>query len=105
MKLSLTKEILLGELPIRKSPWLIRAWTRDDLDRLAAWSKYPFPYEGFEFRFVSMDAKARDKLFVENSRKSDKLPLVVDHGNQSAIGYISLTRINWDEKRIGNFSF
>jgi RimJ/RimL family protein N-acetyltransferase len=105
MKLSLTKESLLGKLPIRKSPWIIRAWTRDDLDRLAAWPKYPFPYEGFEFRFVSMDTEARDKLFVENSGKSDKLPLVVDQGYQPVIGYISLSRINWDENRVNNIGF
>jgi RimJ/RimL family protein N-acetyltransferase len=103
MIVSLTKKLLLGELPIGEGPLTIRAWTRNDLDTLAAWPRYPFPYEGFSF--VSMNSEERDKLFRGVQAKSNALPLVVDHTNQPAIGYIALTRIGWSERRVGNFGF
>lgn len=105
MKLSLTKEKLLSELPIEEGPLSVRAWTRDDLDTLVAWPKYPFPYEGFEFSFKTMDTKNRDKFFKERSESSDIFSLVIDETNQPAIGYIALAKIDWVEGQIGNFGF
>lgn len=102
---SLTKEKCLKELPIREGPFVIRAWNRDDLDILAAWPKYPFPYEGFEFSFVSMNSADRDQLFDKRSKKSDAIPLVVDHDDIPTIGYLSLTKISWAEGMIGNFGY
>jgi RimJ/RimL family protein N-acetyltransferase len=102
---SLTKEKCLKELPIREGLFVIRTWERDDLDFLSDWPKYPFPYEGFEFRFMSMNSAARDQLFDQRSQESDTIPLVVDHDDISSIGYLSLTKINWTEGVIGNFGF
>jgi RimJ/RimL family protein N-acetyltransferase len=102
---SLTKIKCLRELPIREGSFIIRAWKRDDLDFLAAWPKYPFPYEGYEFSFASMDSVDRDQLFDERSQKPDAIPLVVDHDDIPTIGYLSLTKINWAENVIGNFGF
>jgi RimJ/RimL family protein N-acetyltransferase len=105
MELSLTKEKMKSELPIGKSALSVRAWTRQDLDTLAAWPKYPFPYEGFEFHFASMSSVARDEMFADRNRKPDAVPLIVDHTDKPAIGYISLMKINWAEGRVGNFGF
>jgi len=96
---------MLTELPIIENSLSVRAWTREDLDTLAAWPKYPFPYEGFEFGFVSMNPTERDVLFDERNRKPDSIPLILDHADNPVIGYISLTKINWDEGRVGNFGF
>jgi RimJ/RimL family protein N-acetyltransferase len=82
---------------------VIRAWTRDDLDILAAWPKYPFPYEGFEFSFVSLKPAERDALFAERNEKPDTIYLIFDHADKPGIGYLSLTRINWAGGRVGNF--
>lgn len=105
MKLSLTKEKLLSELPIGEAPLSVRAWTRDDLDTLAAWPKYPFPYEGFEFIFVSMRSVDRDELFDERTGKPSAIPLILDHDYNPAIGYLSLIKIDWSESRVGNNGF
>lgn len=102
MKESLTKKLLLKELAFRDHPLRIRTWTRDDLDALAAWPKYPFPYEGFEFSFVSMNSVERDRLFEDIRGTPNQIPLTVDHTNKPAIGYISLARIDWSEGRVGN---
>ena len=105
MMSSLMKKILLKELPISEGSFVIRAWTRSDLDILAAWPKYPFPYEGFEFGLVSMNPAERDALFDERNRKPDTILLVLDNADNHAIGYLSLTKINWAEGRVGNFGF
>jgi RimJ/RimL family protein N-acetyltransferase len=105
MVVFLMKKLLLETLPIGEGPLTIRIWTREDLDFLATWPNYLFPYEGFEFSFKTMSAAKRDKLFQERSRRSDLFPLVVDHSNQLAIGYIALSKIDWVEGQIGNFGF
>jgi len=105
MKPALTKRQLQKALPIRAGASVVRGWTRADLERLADWPKYPFPYEGFEFSFKAMDPAGRDRLFEQRDGKTDSLPLVIDQGEQAAIGYIALARIDWAEGRVGNFGF
>jgi RimJ/RimL family protein N-acetyltransferase len=105
MKLSLTKEKLLSRLPIREGLLSVRAWTRDDMDTLAAWPKYPFPYEGFEFSFVSMRSVDRDELFDERTGNPSAIPLILDHDDNPAIGYLSLIKIDSSESRVGNIGF
>jgi RimJ/RimL family protein N-acetyltransferase len=105
MKSPLTKDKLLNDLPIIENPLVIRSWRRDDLETLAAWPNYPFPYRGFELPFVSMDSIERDWLFVGTQDKSNTIPLVIDHTDQPGIGYLSLTRIDWVGHRVGNFGF
>jgi RimJ/RimL family protein N-acetyltransferase len=105
MNLPITKEKLLEKLPFGEEPWIIRAWNRVDLDTLAAWPKYPFPYEGFEFSFVSLKPTARDELYDEKNQKPDTVPLILDHNEHPAIGYLSLIKINWVEARVGNIGF
>jgi RimJ/RimL family protein N-acetyltransferase len=105
MKSSLTKKKLREELPVTEGPLIIRAWTREDLDFLATWPKYPFPYEGFEFSFRTMSSAVRDKIFHERSERSNIFPLIVDDTNQLAIGYIALAKIDWTKRQVGNFGF
>ena len=44
MEETLTKNVLLAGLPLSAGEVTVRQWTRQDLDTLAAWSDYPFPY-------------------------------------------------------------
>jgi RimJ/RimL family protein N-acetyltransferase len=98
-----SKEGLLKSLPITAGDWTICAWTREDVEALATWPKYPFPYEGFEFSFRSMNPAARDAYFSQKQRNPNILPLVVNHAHEPAIGYLSLLEINWERGRVGNF--
>ena len=101
----LTKKRLLAALPFDHLDLRFRSWTRTDLDILAAWPKYPFPYEGFEFSFAGMNSTERDKLFEERDGRVNALPLVIDHADQTAVGYLALVKIDWDEIRVGNFGY
>jgi ribosomal protein S18 acetylase RimI-like enzyme len=90
-----TKEGMLRALPLRQGDVTIRAWIRKDVDLLAGWPTYPFPYEGFEFSFAAMSATERDELFRARQEEPNMTVLVVDHAKQPAIGYIAVMLIDW----------
>ena len=56
MKAALTKDELIEELHLCDDQLTIREWTHQDLDKLANWPDYPFPYQGFEFSFRSVNS-------------------------------------------------
>jgi RimJ/RimL family protein N-acetyltransferase len=100
-----TKEGMLRALPLLQGDVTIRAWVRKDVDLLAGWPAYPFPYEGFEFSFAAMSATERDGLFQARQERPNMIVLVVDHAKQPAIGYIALMLIDWGNGTVGNFGF
>ena len=100
-----TKEEMLRALPVVHGDLTIREWTRRDVDLLASWPAYPFPYEEFRFSFAQMDSAERDELFRARQEKPDTIVLVVDHRRQPAIGYIALRSIDWETGTIGNLGF
>ena len=100
-----TKEEMLRALPVVQGDLTIRNWTRQDVDLLASWPAYPFPYEGFEFSFARMDSIERDEFFQARQEKRARIVLVIDHTRQPAIGYIALRSIDWQTGTIGNFGF
>jgi RimJ/RimL family protein N-acetyltransferase len=100
-----TKEGMLRVLPLEQGDLKIREWTRQDVDLLAGWPRYPFPHEGFEFSFASMSATDRDKLFRATQERADTIVLVVDHARQPAIGYVAPTRIDWQNGAVRNLGF
>jgi RimJ/RimL family protein N-acetyltransferase len=81
----------------------VREWTREDIDALAAWPNYAFPYQGFEFSFRAMSPSEKDELFQDRQGRPNAIVLVADHTEQPAIGYVALTRIDWMEHIVGNF--
>ncbi len=105
MKELTTKNKMLEILPLQQGNLTIREWTRKDVDRLAGWPKYPFPYEGFEFSFRDLSSTKRDEMFRERRKKPDRISLVADHAKQPVIGYIAPMLINWETGTIGNFGF
>jgi RimJ/RimL family protein N-acetyltransferase len=100
-----TKEGILGLLPLRQDDLTIREWIRQDVDLLAGWPAYPFPYEGLEFSFAEMSATERDERFRARQETPNTIVLVVDHANQPAIGYIAPRLIDWGNGTVGNFGF
>lgn len=103
MKETLTKNVLLEELPLCEGHLTIRPWSRQDLEVLAAWPDYPFPHKGFKFIFSSMNSSAKEKLFQARQGNPDGFVLAVDHKDESAVGYVALNQIDWLEHSIGNF--
>ena len=101
----MTKETLKGRLPITAGTITIRFLSREDLNMLAAWPKYPFPFEGFEFGFRGMNEAQLDMVFQERIERLDYVPLVVDDAQHQSIGYIALAKIKWTEFKIGDFGF
>jgi RimJ/RimL family protein N-acetyltransferase len=93
---------LLGTLPLRRGALTVRQWTRPDVDRLASWPPYPFPYRGLEFSFAGMGADERDALFRTRQGRADALVLVVDRADQRAIGYVAPRAIDWEVGTVGN---
>jgi RimJ/RimL family protein N-acetyltransferase len=100
-----TKEEMHRALPLLQGDLTIREWTRQDVDLLASWPAYPFPYEGFEFSFAQMDSIARDEVFQARQENPNAIVLVVDHPRQPAIAYLALRSIDWREGRVGNLGF
>ena len=105
MKTLLNKDILTQSLPISEAPLIVRSWVRADLELLAAWPDYPFPYEGFNFSFKIQPPEVRERVYQDRCARPDRLSLVVDHTDQRTIGYIALTKIDWEDRLVGNFGF
>jgi RimJ/RimL family protein N-acetyltransferase len=96
------RERLMEVLPIRKMELTFRVLERADLDRLAAWPDYPWPYQAFRFSFAASSSEELDTLFAERERRDDRIWLVADLERQKAIGYVSLIDIDWQGGRAGN---
>ena len=87
------RERLNAQLPIRAHGLRIRRLTRPDLDRLAAWPEFPFPYGVFAFSFRAMNAGELDELFCSRDADPARLSLVVDRSDESCIAYVALLEI------------
>ena len=102
--MTLSKERLLGELPLHERSLRIRPSERADLDILAAWPEYPKPFQHFRFSFAALAPVERDALFCERERRADRISLVADCDDTRAIGYIALLEIDWHKAKVGNMS-
>ena len=95
---------LYQALPLRSDPMTIRLCTRADLDLLASWPQYPWPYQAFDFSFRSSSPAERNAFFADRVRREDRITLVCDCGPDKAIGYIALLGIDWHSQKAGNMS-
>jgi RimJ/RimL family protein N-acetyltransferase len=82
----------------------IRPCTRADLDLLASWPRYSWPYQAFDFSFRSLGPVERDRFFVDRVQGEDRITLVCDRGPDAAIGYLALLRIDWPSRAARNMS-
>ena len=92
---------LLAALPLQAADLTIRGWARDDLDQLAAWPPYPFPYEAFRFRFADRTPIERDDVFAERERDPARITLTANRDG-ACIGYLALLEIDWCSGTVGN---
>jgi len=93
---------LFNSLPVLEADLTIRLWTRKDLDRLADWPGYTFPYEPLNLRFSGMNSEERDDHFRAQDAKADRVTLIVDHTAEEVIGYFALIEIDWAAGKVGN---
>jgi len=100
----MTKGELLTRLPIEVEALVLRACTRRDIDHLAAWPAYPFPYEGFTLSFRGGDQTTLDDAHRRLALAKDRLTLVADTPDEVCIAYLALLDIDWDGRRVGNTS-
>ncbi len=96
---------MLKSLPLCEDEILIRPWIRNDLDELAKWPGYPFPYEPFNSSLKEMSVEEKDEHFCSREDNPNRITLVVDHPTQTAIGYLSLVQIDWVDRKVGNMGF
>ena len=80
----------------------IRSLSRDDLDLLAQWPSYPWPYDVFRFSFASLGKSEMDAVFMQRAVRDDRITLVTDVEEKTAIGYVTLVDIDWEQKKAGN---
>jgi RimJ/RimL family protein N-acetyltransferase len=99
----LNKYNIIETLPLKTEEFTIRQWDRNDLDKLASWPKYPFPYETFNFSFRDMSPEEKNNIFEKRNKSQNMIITVVDHIKQSSIGYFAPHLIDWDNKKIANF--
>lgn len=101
----INKQKLLEMLPLIEGDYTIRAWERRDLDLLAQWPSYPFPYESLNYSYWGLMSPAeRENHFQERERNPNRITLVLDHCCQKAIGYLALVEIDWQNRKVGNMA-
>ena len=100
-----SKQRMLGSLPIRENGFTIRHWKRSDLDDLATWPSYPFPYEAYTLSFRDKTPEELGNLFRLWEDRPDTMVLAVDHESHPTMGYLSLREIDWLNKKVGNHGF
>lgn len=103
--LTLSKHYMIKSLPLQEAAFTVRQWNRRDLDELAKWPGYPFPYEAFNVSFREKTSEERDRLFHVREDNADMIVLTVDHASRVVMGYISLQQIDWVSREVGNFGF
>jgi len=97
-----SNESMLSSLPVRAERYTVRHWSRRDVDTLACWPSYAFPYEAFNFSFRGQDGKTLDEVYRTREKNPCMMALVVDHDEQSTIGYCAPHQIDWVKGHVGN---
>lgn len=99
------KTALLCSLPITVDDLTLRPCRREDLDRLAEWPPYPFPYERFTLYYAQMTPDERERHFHRRSDDPSRIELVVDWDSERAVAWLALVDIDWDVRAVGNMGF
>lgn len=99
------KTDLLSNLPITVDNLTLRRCQREDLDRLAEWPPYPFPYERFTLSYAQMTPDERERHFHRRDDDPSRTELVVDRNSERAVAWLALVDVDWDEHVVGNMGF
>lgn len=100
-----SKQDMLESLPIYLDDLSIRSWNRNDLDELAKWPGYPFPYEPFNSILIEKSPEEKDAYFHSRDSNPNRITVVVDHITEQTIGHLSLVQIDWVNRKVGNMGF
>jgi len=103
--MNLSKEQLLASLPLRKDNIAMRACDRADIDEMAKWPLYPFPYEAFNAKFAGMTCEQRDEYYYSRRERADRVTLVCDDLAQPTIVDLALRQVDWACGAVGNFGY
>jgi RimJ/RimL family protein N-acetyltransferase len=103
--MKLDKAQMFETLPIAHGDVCLRAWDRADLDHLAAWPSYPFPYEPFNLSYGRMTPAEREAAFQTRDTCPNRITLVADHQRQRTIAFVALAEIDWEGLAVGNMGF
>ncbi len=98
----ITKSKILNALPFSTEELTIRTWNRADLDIMAEWAGYPFPYDIYNVELRTLDSSQRDFLFKLREVNPYSVTLVADHTRQKTIGYLALFDLNYGKQEVGN---
>jgi len=97
------KHRLISSLAIRRGPLIIRLWERMDVDHLADWPRYEFPYEPFNLCILGENSqRERDEYFRKRNSDKSRIYLAVDHLDCLVIGLLILVDIDWSSGTVGN---
>jgi len=88
--------------PVSEGDLTICIWTREDLDILAGWPGYPFPYQPLNLNFSNMNGHEKDAYFTEHNSKPDELTIIADYQDRRAIGWFVLVGIVWSSRKVRN---
>ena len=92
---------LLDDLPLHAAGLTIRCWTREDLEQLAAWPPYPFPFEAFRFSFADRSQAERGSIYAEREDDPARITLTAIQDG-ACVGYLALLEIDWRAGAVGN---
>lgn len=102
--MTISKKDMLRTLPICELSFIIRRCKREDMNKLAQWPKYPWPYDHFTFSFASMTPPERKSLFESRQNQPTRIMLILDHAAQVCIGYLALVQIDWSKLIVGDMA-
>ena len=100
-----SEQNLLASLPFRDNDLAVRAWSREDVDRRAAWPPYPAPYSDFTSRLIGLDEAQRDDYFRTRNDDRTRITLTADLLLDSCIAHIVLREADWQKGVVGNMGF
>ncbi len=100
-----TKRRLLAGLPLRVEDLCIRALRQGDIDLLAGWPGYPWPYERFDLPFAGLASAGRSEVFEARRADPGRITLVGDLPAQPCAVYLGLVQIDWRAGFVGNMGY
>lgn len=95
---------LAKTLPRNRSDLTLRVWIRSDVDILARWPSYPFPFQPFNLSCTGRPSAALDSYFAVRDSDSRRLTVVLDSPSQMVIAYLALLEIDYATGVVGNLA-
>jgi RimJ/RimL family protein N-acetyltransferase len=96
------KLALLHTLPYSRDCMSLRPWTRPDLDLLAHWPSYSFPFDAFNLSCAHQSPAALDLYFASRDNDPRRISLILDLPSQPAVGYLALLDLDYTTRHAGN---